>query len=156
MRTSGHGADTAGPSACIASISLFSILANHLWFKRARKRLFNTHATFRPVHLLHHHFIFLEPMCSHDLPMTCEKFYHEIPTTMFIISFSLLYQRTTFATVPRPLQSGRHEEENLEQREEKRAKWIEEHAAETERRDDGRRRFYLVGHFWIAQREDII
>ena len=88
--------------------------------------------------------------------MTCEKFYHEIPTTMFIISFSLLYQRTTFATVPRPLQSGRHEEENLEQREEKRAKWIEEHAAETERRDDGRRRFYLVGHFWIAQREDII
>ena len=45
---------------------------------------------------------------------------------------------------------------NLEQSEEKRAKWIEEHAAETGRRDDGRRRFYLVGHFWIAQREDII
>lgn len=26
-------------------------------------------------------------MCSHDLPTTCEKFYHEIPTTMFTISF---------------------------------------------------------------------
>jgi hypothetical protein len=53
--------------------------------------------------------------------MTCEKFYHEIPTTMFIISFSLLYQRTTFAAGPRLSQSGRHEKEKFraKRREEK-------------------------------------
>lgn len=46
---------------------------------------------------------------------------------------------------------------SLEQREEKRETWIDEHAAERERRDEGRRRFYLVGHFFgFAQREDII
>jgi hypothetical protein len=43
------------------------------------------------------------------------------------------------------------------QRGEKREEWIEEHAAERERRDAGRRRFYLVGHnFYFAQWKDII
>jgi hypothetical protein len=96
-------------------------------------------------------------MCSHDLPMTCEKFYHEIPTTMFIISF-LFYTNERYL---QPDQGYRRAEgmrkRNLEQREEKRETWIDEHAAERERRDEGRRRFYLVGHFFgFAQREDII
>jgi hypothetical protein len=42
------------------------------------------------------------------------------------------------------IHSGRREEVKSEQREEKREAWIEEHIAERERRDTGRRRFYLV------------
>jgi hypothetical protein len=49
----------------------------------------------------HRHHYFLEPMYFHDLPTTCEKFYHEIPTMMFIVSFSLLYQQSTFAAETR-------------------------------------------------------
>jgi hypothetical protein len=73
----------------------FSFLVKHFSFKRACERLSDIYTAFRPNPFpCHHHhlFFFLEPMCSHDLPTTCEKFYHEIPTMMFIISFSLLYQ----------------------------------------------------------------
>jgi hypothetical protein len=54
------------------------------------------------------------------------------------------------------IHSGRREEVKSEQRE-KREEWIEEHIAERERRDTGRRGFYLVGHnFWFAQWQDNI
>lgn len=73
--------------------------------------------------------IFLEPICSHDLSTTCEKFYHEIPTTMFIIFFSLLHQQRASAS---RLHGGRRQKKKLEQ--EKREKGDMKHAAERERR----------------------
>lgn len=74
-------------------------------------------------------------MCSHDLSMTCEKFYHEIPTTMFIISF-LSYTNNQDLQVDCKTEGGRRK---ARARAEERKGYIE-HAAERERRDDGRKR----------------
>jgi hypothetical protein len=92
-------------------------------------------------------------MCSHDLPTTCEKVLSRDPDhDVHHFLFSLI-PTIDIRSLIKAIHSGRSGGK-LEQREEKREKWIEEHAA-----GEGEERCWqkmilchLVGHiFWFAQ-----